>query len=79
LGSTSAVAHGVAGTILTYMRSFNVGDFVKIGDTVGEVREKTLLVTRIFTQKKRDSDDPERKRPGRSGGQLQRGSEIEAE
>jgi small-conductance mechanosensitive channel len=51
LGSTSAVAHGVAGTILTYMRSFNVGDFIKIGDTVGEVVEKTLLVTRIFTQK----------------------------
>jgi small-conductance mechanosensitive channel len=52
LGSTSAVAHGVAGTILTYMRSFRVGEFVKIGDTVGEVVEKTLLVTRICTQKK---------------------------
>jgi small-conductance mechanosensitive channel len=52
LGSTSAVAHGVAGTILTYMRSFRVGDFVKIGDTVGEVVERTLLVTRICTQKK---------------------------
>jgi small-conductance mechanosensitive channel len=52
LGSTSAVAHGVAGTILTYMRSFNVGDFVKVGDTVGQVVEKTLLVTRICTQKK---------------------------
>jgi small-conductance mechanosensitive channel len=52
LGSTSAVSHGVAGTILTYMRSFNVGDFVKIGDTVGEVVERNLLVTRICTQKK---------------------------
>lgn len=52
LGSTSAVAHGVAGTILVYMRSFSVGDFVKIADTVGEVIEKTLLVTRISTQKK---------------------------
>jgi small-conductance mechanosensitive channel len=52
LGSTSAVAHGVAGTILTYMRSFRVGDFVKIGDTIGEVVEKTLLVTRICTQKR---------------------------
>lgn len=51
LGSTSAVAHGVAGTILTYMRSFSVGDFVRIGDTVGEVVEKTLLVTRVCTQK----------------------------
>ena len=51
LGSTSAVSHGVAGTILTYMRSFNVGDFVRIGDTVGEVVERNLLVTRICTQK----------------------------
>lgn len=51
LGSTSAVSHGVAGTILTYMRSFHVGDFVKIGDAVGEVVERNLLVTRICTQK----------------------------
>ncbi|HTT23285.1 MAG TPA: mechanosensitive ion channel family protein [Candidatus Sulfotelmatobacter sp.] len=51
LGSTSAVAHAVAGTILTYMRAFQVGDFVRIGNDVGEVIEKTLLVTRIRTQK----------------------------
>jgi len=51
LGSTSAVAHGVAGTILTYMRAFQVGDFVRIGNDVGDVIEKTLLVTRICTQK----------------------------
>ena len=52
LGSTSAVAHGVAGTILTYMRAFKIGDFVKIGSDMGEVVEKTLLVTRIRTQKR---------------------------
>ena len=52
LGSTSAVAHVVAGTILTYMRAFQVGDFVRIGSDTGEVVEKTLLVTRICTQKK---------------------------
>jgi small-conductance mechanosensitive channel len=34
------------------MRSFHVGDFVRIGDTLGEVVERTLLVTRIRTQKK---------------------------
>ena len=51
LGSTSAVAHAVAGTILTYMRAFQVGDFIRIGNDVGEVIEKTLLVTRICTQK----------------------------
>jgi small-conductance mechanosensitive channel len=51
LGSTSAMAHGVAGTILTYMRAFQVGNFVRIGNELGEVVEKTLLVTRIRTQK----------------------------
>src|SRR6266576_2561364 len=51
LGSTSAMAHGVAGTILTYMRAFQIGDFVRIGNDVGDVVEKTLLVTRIRTQK----------------------------
>jgi len=51
LGSTSAVAHAVAGTILIYMRAFQLGDFVRIGNDVGEVVEKTLLVTRIRTQK----------------------------
>jgi len=51
LGSTSAVAHAVAGTILTYMRAFQLGDFVRIGSDVGEVIEQTLLVTRVRTQK----------------------------
>ena len=51
LGSSSAVANGVAGIILTYMRSFLVGDWVKIGDTIGEVVEKNILVTRILTPK----------------------------
>jgi small-conductance mechanosensitive channel len=51
LGSSSAVANAIAGIILTYMRSFSVGDWVKIGDTIGEVEEKSMLVTRILTQK----------------------------
>lgn len=51
LGSSSAVANALAGIILTYMRSFLVGDWVQIGDTMGEVTEKTLLVTRILTPK----------------------------
>jgi small-conductance mechanosensitive channel len=33
------------------MRAFQIGDFVKIGDDLGEVLERTLLVTRIRTQK----------------------------
>jgi len=51
LGSSSAVANAIAGVILTYMRSFLVGDWVQIGDTTGEVTEKTLLVTRVLTPK----------------------------
>ncbi len=51
LGSTAAIANIVAGTALTYMRPFNVGDRVKIADTMGDVVEKTLLVTRIRTIK----------------------------
>jgi len=51
LGSSSAVANAIAGIILTYMRSFLLGDWVQIGDTIGEVTEKTLLVTRILTPK----------------------------
>jgi small-conductance mechanosensitive channel len=51
LGSSSAVANAIAGIILTYMRSFLVGDWVQIGDTIGQVTEKTLLVTRVLTPK----------------------------
>ncbi len=51
LGSTSVVANVVAGIILTYMYAFKLGDRVKIGDTTGDVIEKTLLVTRIKTIK----------------------------
>lgn len=58
LGSTSAVANIVAGTILTFMRAFKLGDRVKIADTIGDVVEKTLLVTRIRTIKNVDITIP---------------------
>ncbi len=51
LGSTSVIANIVAGTVLTYMIAFKIGDRVKIGDTIGDVTEKTLLVTRVKTPK----------------------------
>jgi len=51
LGSTSAVANIIAGVILTYTRAFDVGDRVKIADTIGDVTEKTLLATRVRTIK----------------------------
>lgn len=58
LGSSSAIANVVAGSILTYMRAFSLGDLVKISDTAGTVAEKTLLVTRIRTAKNEDVTIP---------------------
>lgn len=58
LGSSSAVANIVAGVILTYMRAFKLGDRVQIADTVGDVTEKTLLVTRVRTIKNVDITIP---------------------
>ena len=51
LGSSSAISNVVAGIALTYTRGFQIGDRVKIGDTTGDVIEKTLLVTRMRTIK----------------------------
>ncbi len=51
LGSTSAIANVVAGIMLTYMRPFKPGDRVKIAETVGDITERSLLVTRIKTIK----------------------------
>jgi small-conductance mechanosensitive channel len=51
LGSTSAVANIVAGIVITYMRAYQIGDRVQIGETTGDVVDKTLLVTKIRTIK----------------------------
>lgn len=58
LGSTSAIANIVAGIVITYMRPFTIGDRVRVGETVGDVVEKTLLVTRIRTTKNEDVTIP---------------------
>ncbi|WP_019501477.1 mechanosensitive ion channel family protein [Pseudanabaena sp. PCC 6802] len=49
IGSSTAVANIVAGIITIYTRAFQIGDRVKIGDIVGDVEAKLLLVTRIRT------------------------------
>lgn len=54
LGSSSAISNMVAGVVLTYTRAFRIGDRVKVGDTFGDVIEKTFLVTRIRTPKNED-------------------------
>jgi small-conductance mechanosensitive channel len=51
LGSTSLVTNIISGVVLTYTRGLRIGDRVKIGDTVGDVVERTLLVTRVRTIK----------------------------
>jgi small-conductance mechanosensitive channel len=51
LGSSSAIANVIAGYTMTYRRAFRVGDRVKIGDTIGDVTEVRLQVTRLKTIK----------------------------
>lgn len=51
LGSSSAIANVMAGLVITYMRPFQVGHRIKIGDTIGDIMEKTLLITRVRTIK----------------------------
>jgi small-conductance mechanosensitive channel len=51
LGSSSIIGNIMAGMVMTYMRPFHIGDFIKYGDTQGFVIEKTVLVTRIRTRK----------------------------
>lgn len=58
LGSGSAVSNLVSGIVITYMRPFQVGDRVKIGDTTGDIKEKNLLVTRVRTIKNIDITIP---------------------
>ena len=58
LGSTAAISNIVAGVVITYMRPFKVGDRVEIGNTVGDVTERSLLVTRVKTIKNLDVTVP---------------------
>jgi small-conductance mechanosensitive channel len=58
LGSTSTISNVMAGLSITYMRAFKVGDRVRIGDTVGDVIDQSLLVTHIRTIKNEDVTVP---------------------
>jgi len=50
-GSSGPLGNIIAGLVLTYMRSFKIGDRVKIGEITGDIIEKSILVTRIRTIK----------------------------
>ena len=51
LGSSTVIGNVIAGWVITYMRPFKKGDRIKLNDTVGDIIEKTPLVTRIRTAK----------------------------
>ncbi len=56
--SSGSLSNIFAGLVLTYTRSFKIGDFVKIGEVEGDIIEKTLLVTRIRTIKNEEVTIP---------------------
>ena len=58
LGSSGVVGNAVAGVLITYMRPFKLGDRIAVGETVGDVVEKSLLVTRLRTIKNVDVTIP---------------------
>jgi small-conductance mechanosensitive channel len=58
LGSTSTISNVMAGLSITYMRAFKIGDRVRIGDTVGDVIDQSLLVTHVRTIKNEDVTVP---------------------
>ena len=51
LGSSTLIANLMAGLVITFMRPFRLGDRIKLNDTVGDIIEKTPLVTRVKTPK----------------------------
>jgi len=57
-GSTSAISNIIAGIVITYMRPFQLGDRVKINGIVGDVVEKTILITHLKTAKNEDVTIP---------------------
>jgi small-conductance mechanosensitive channel len=58
LGSSTAISNIIAGLVITYMRPYKIGDRIKLGDTVGDVVEKTILVTRLRTIKNEEITIP---------------------
>jgi small-conductance mechanosensitive channel len=58
IGSSSAISNTVAGFVITYMRPFKTGDWIKVNDITGCVMEKTALVTRLRTINNEDVTIP---------------------
>ena len=48
-GASSSVSNMISGIILTYTRSFRIGDRIRVGGTTGDVMTRGLFVTRLRT------------------------------
>ena len=48
-GASSSVSNVISGVILTYTRSFRIGDRIQVGGTTGDVLTRGLFVTRVRT------------------------------
>ena len=51
LGSSSVISNMIAGYTMIYRKAFGIGDWIKVGTTVGEVIERRLLVTQLKSPK----------------------------
>ena len=49
LGSAGIVSNIIAGIMIIYMQSFKEGDKVSVNNIIGDIKEQTLLVTKIQT------------------------------
>ena len=58
LGSSSSISNAIAGVVISYMRPFQVGDWIKSGEIIGVVIEKNALVTRLKTINNEDVTIP---------------------
>jgi small-conductance mechanosensitive channel len=61
LTSASLLSNIMSGFTLTYTRAFHLGDVVKIGDVMGKVSEKSMLVTKVMTIKNEEVTIPNSK------------------
>ena len=51
VGASGAAGNFIAGLMLIFSDSFRIGDRVKVGETIGDVMETTMSLTRIRTPK----------------------------
>jgi small-conductance mechanosensitive channel len=51
LGSSSLIGNLIAGYSMTYRRAFRIGDRIRVGEHIGDVEQRRLLVTHLRTPK----------------------------